>query len=188
MGEKAILPTLRSKLGALKYCCRKLPISSRKLLATGLIVSRLVYLLPVYGGTCRKYFNKLQVVLNNTARFVTGLGKRTSKRPLMVACGWLDIEEMIVYHSILQMWRTINLKVPLYLYRKLTINEDTTIETTIPRLQNTQIGYRWQTVQNWNELSQDIRENKSLISFKKQVKKWLVEKRTPDPGPVEMDE
>ena len=106
-GENYILPKLKSRLGAIKYCCKKLPEGSRRLLATGLVISKLVYLLPVYGGTCKKYLDKLQVVLNNTARFVTGIGKRVKKVTLINATGWL-----VIYHSVLQMWRVTRLKVP----------------------------------------------------------------------------
>ena len=79
-GMNAVLPQIRAKLGALKYCCKNLPINSKKLLATGLIISKLIYLLPVYGGTCKKYIDKLQVVQNNAARFVTGHGEERANQ------------------------------------------------------------------------------------------------------------
>ena len=174
-GEHAILPQIRSKLGALKYCCRNLPISSKKLLVTGLIISKLIYLLPVYGGTCKKYLDKLQVIQNNAARFVTGHGRRTSKSILMRANDWLDIST-----SVIQMWRIINLKTPLYLYNKLRILEDNTVETTIPRIQNTETSYRWRTVRIWNSIPQEVKEIRKISSFKKNMKNWIIESRPPE--------
>ena len=82
-GEKSILRRVRSKLGAQKYCCRKLSCQSKLLLANGLIISKILYLLPIFCRTQRKYLDKLQVVINNTAYFVTGMGKRAKKQNLM---------------------------------------------------------------------------------------------------------
>ena len=66
-GDKSVLKRIHTKLGALKYCCQKLPFSSKLLLANAFIISRILYLLPVYGGTERKYLDKLQVTINNAA-------------------------------------------------------------------------------------------------------------------------
>ena len=166
-GENSVLKRVRSKLGALKHCCSKMSRDSKILLANGLIVSRLLYLLPVFGGTEKKYRDKLQIVLNNTARFVTGMGKRASKKALMNACGWLDINEMIVYHSLSQMWRIVHLQVPLHIHRKLNINQDFHIETTIPRIKNTESSFRWKNVAIWNQLSDEMKSMQSLPVFKK---------------------
>ena len=77
-GDKAILPVIRQKLGALRYMGKNLPRASRLTLATGMIVSQINYIIQVWGGTERKYLKKVQVLLNDTARFVTGLPRRTS--------------------------------------------------------------------------------------------------------------
>ena len=50
LGEKSLLPILRSKIGALKLLSRNIPYKGRLYLANGLIISHLVYLIPVWGG------------------------------------------------------------------------------------------------------------------------------------------
>ena len=86
-----------------------------------------------------------------------------------------------MYHSMSQMWRLINLKVPFHIYRKFTINEDFTVETTHPRIQNTESSFRWKSTVTWNNLSEDIRCLQSLPTFKKHVNKWIIDRRVPDP-------
>ena len=54
-GEDALLPCLRSKLDMLKYIGRNLPQPSKKLLATGTILSKLQYMIPILGGLEEKY-------------------------------------------------------------------------------------------------------------------------------------
>ena len=157
------------------------------MLVNSLIISKLLYLLPVFGGTQRKYLDKMQVTLNNSARFVTGLGNRTNKRTLMTACDWLDIDELILYHSLSQLWRVVHLQVPLHIFRKLTILNEYRIVTSVPRLQNTESSFRWKMTVEWNNLSVSIRCLQSLPAFKKQVKKWILSRRAPNPGTIHLD-
>ena len=49
-GEKAVIPTVRKQLGALKHLSKSVPKKGRLLLANGLLVSKIIYLMPVWGG------------------------------------------------------------------------------------------------------------------------------------------
>ena len=49
-GPKALIPALRTKIGALQHFAKYLPKQSRLLLANGLIISKLLYLITVWGG------------------------------------------------------------------------------------------------------------------------------------------
>ena len=69
-GDDSMLSNLRKKLGGLKYMSRYIPEKSKKLLANGLILSKILYLLPIYGALGKKYTKKIQVLINDTARFV----------------------------------------------------------------------------------------------------------------------
>ena len=95
--DKPLLPSLRSKLGTLKHLGKNMSEKSRNTLAQGIILSRIHYALPLWGGTTENYLKKIQVVMNNAARTVTGLGRRTSTRTLMERCGWLTCKEAVIY-------------------------------------------------------------------------------------------
>ena len=94
-GDKALIPALRKQLGMLKHLSSNMSTSSRKTLAEGLVISRIQYLLPLWGGTTRNYIQKIQVILNKAARTITGMNKRTSTLTLMSSCNWLTAEELI---------------------------------------------------------------------------------------------
>ena len=49
-GEKAILPNIRRQLGSLKTLGNKIPMTSKKLLANGLLLSKFNYLIAIWGG------------------------------------------------------------------------------------------------------------------------------------------
>ena len=75
-GKRALLPTLRRNLGALQHLGKKIPLGCRKIMATGLIMSRLIYLMPLWGSSTDNYLRKAQIVWNKTARWTTGLRRR----------------------------------------------------------------------------------------------------------------
>ena len=176
------MPKVRKQLGLLKFIGKTMSEEGRKILATGLILSRICYLIPLWGGTQEKYIRKTQAVLNNTARWVLKRGKRTKTLRLMTDCKWLTIREMIKHYSLVAMWKIIWLKAPVYLHNKITINEDFCLQTSRPRLKTTKLSFRFRTTLTWNTMPMEIRQIKSLPMFKIKVKAWLISLRTPDPG------
>ena len=149
-GKKALLPSIRRQLGALQQMGSKLPRKCRKTLAEGLIISRLLYLIQTWGSTTENHLRRAQVLLNRTARWITGQRRRTRIRDIMIEVGWLDIKELHLLHSCVYMWKMINLITPQDLRDKLIIGEDNMIETKRPRLLFTSRGLRWKSTIIWN--------------------------------------
>ena len=176
-GEKALLPVIRQKLGALRYMGKYLPRTSRMTLATGMILSCINYLIQVWGGTEKKYLKKVQIVLNDAARFVTGKPRRTSTANLMTSCNWLYAHELAKYHAMITMWTIIRRNIPHHLRMKLNIDEDLRLTTDPARIQNTLTSYRWRAIPLWNTLDDELRHNNSLPSFKAKLKKWIIARR-----------
>ena len=79
-GHKALLPRIRRALGELTHAGKLIPMLTRKTLANSLVVSRLQYAIPVWGLTTMSQTRKAQVLLNKTARWVTGRRRRTRIR------------------------------------------------------------------------------------------------------------
>ena len=100
-----MLAHLRKKLGGLKHMSKYLPQKTKLILANGLILSKILYILPIYGGTYKKYLTKIQVIMNKTIRFVMKKNCRAKTRDLMESVGWLEIDELAIFHSLLMMWR-----------------------------------------------------------------------------------
>ena len=142
-GEKALLPVIHQKLGALRYMGRYLPRASRQTLATGMIISRINYLIQVWGGTEVKYLKKVQTVLNDAARFVTGMHRRTSTLHLMTSCNWLYAHELSKYHAMIAMWTLTRRGIPQYLRERIIIDDNWLLTTDPARIQNTLSSYRW---------------------------------------------
>ena len=127
--------------------------------------------------------NRVQIVLNVAARWVTGLGKRTRVKDLMIAAGWLSINEQIWTTTALSIWKTVHLHKPTRLMSKLICNQDLTLSLPNPRLISTRSCYKWRAVELWNSLDQDLRYEGSIARFKKRIKLQILEERNLDPDP-----
>ena len=142
-GKKAMLPGVRKQLGLLKHISKLVPKSVRLTLATGLIVSRLSYLMPLWGGGAECYISRAQVLLNSAARWVTGMNKRSRIRDLMDATGWLTIREQICAATALQTWKLVHYGTPNRLQERMQVQEDLSIIVSSPRLVFSRDCYRW---------------------------------------------
>ena len=155
------------KLGALKHISRHIPRYCRLTLANGLIISKVLYLLPIWWGTYSNQLNKMQSLMNKTSRWVNNLSRKTKTKVLMEKNNWLNIRELVNYHTSLMFWKTIWLGSPNEISKRITRQPDNTITTIKPRLQTVQMGFLWRATQIWNKYPQDIREIKSFPRFKK---------------------
>ena len=177
LGEKSILKTLRSTLGFLSHISKNMPVKSRLLLANGLFLSKLLYLLPMWGGISKSDSKKIQSLLNKCARMVLGSSRRVRTRTLMENCGWLYFRELVNYHSIVQMFKIVNIGTPVNLRNKINIRPDKRIDFTPGRLKISRDSFKWRTSTAWNELSDFLLEIDKLSTFKKALRKYIVENR-----------
>ena len=95
-GKKSLLPQCRRLIGKLRHNSSLIPMRSRRNIINGLLISKLKYLMPLWGSAAESHINKAQILLNTAARWVTGLGKKTKIRSLMEAADWLSIREQVL--------------------------------------------------------------------------------------------
>ena len=112
-GKKAVFPGIKKQLGALYHLRDALPQKGRLLMANSFVIGRLVYLLPLWGSATNNYIIKGQSVLNWAARFVTKSHRRARTADLMRMCGWLNLRDMILYQSLIQLWKILKWKSPI---------------------------------------------------------------------------
>ena len=85
--EKSLFRILTSRINALSKMSKVSSFKTRKLLANGMVISILIYLIQVWGG-CNNYLIKmLQVLQNRAARIVTKLSWFTPTKDLLNQCG-----------------------------------------------------------------------------------------------------
>ena len=186
-GQDALLPAVRKSLGILRHIGKNIPQKSKKLLTEGLVVSKIRYLIALWGGTSIKNISKAQVLLNDAARFITGKNRRTNTTELMQDCNWLTVSEMTKHSTLLLLWKSLRTSSPQALKDKIEIDENNFVSTQRPRLMHTTFGWRWRATELWNCLPGEIRQIESITNFKKQTKLWLISRRETDEMEMEMD-
>ena len=93
------------------------------MLANGLFMSKLVYLIPLWGG-CEDYLLKaLQLVQNKAARCVTRRGIYTSTRDLLKECGWLSVNQLVFFHTVLLLFKVRRTRQPRSIF-EMSVSAD----------------------------------------------------------------
>ena len=165
------------------------------MIADGIFISKLIYLMPLWMG-CEDYLlNSLQICQNKVARLVTKLDRYTPTTVLLKQCGWMSVRQLLVYHSLVLLHRTVQNKTPTYLYRKIMAggaqpNTRHAVATTAalavagvpsqPSVDHCELGLKrkswcWAGVVWYRKLPVDILAETKISTFKTRLKEWVAE-------------
>ena len=191
--DDALLKSLNKRTGAIKKINGAASFKTRKMIANGIYMSKLIYLMPVWLG-CEEYLvNALQVSMNKVARLVTKLDIYTPTKVLMQQCGWMPVRQLMIYHSLILLHKTYLYKTPKYLYNKVTSGPDqyntrqaaSTKASLVaagvtwqPSVENCELrvtrdSWCWAAVKWYNLLPVDILIEPKLNKFKTRLKDWV---------------
>ena len=197
--ENSLIKSLHLRQGALKKLRNIASFKTRKIIASGIFMSKLIYLMPLWSG-CEDYLiNALQVVQNKAARSVAKMNIFTPTKTLMKVCGWMSVRQLMAYHSLMLLQKTISSQTPVYLYKKVTAGgqfpyqtrqaakcpSGFTFEVTHPsasgavrlgagsKMGLSKQGWYRRSVELYNTLPADLRLERKLPNFKKRLKIWV---------------
>ena len=182
-GKKAVIPGVRRLLGALYKINNSLSKKAKLQITNALIISKMSYLITLWGNSNPTLINKVQVTQNLAAKLISGLKKTTRRNYLMRSCNWLSMDELTNYYSVVQIWKTLWHDKPLHLRDKLQTEEDSRLSTDNPRLRITETAFRCKAVIMWNKLPPHLRTEISMRKFKVGVRTWLLDRRTNNMAP-----
>ena len=177
-GKRALLPAVRKQLGALHSLRQSLSMKAKLQLANSFILSRLNYIISLWGNTTTNQIRKAQVCLNASARFVLTARKSTRQSELMSRCNWLNVRELTEFHSLLQLWKLLRWNLPRSLTDTVELVEDDLVSTRRARIKLTDEAWRNATVRRWNDLPEFLRSELSIGKFKRSLKRHIKERRT----------
>ena len=183
--ESSLLKSLSTRLNALKKICCHSDLKTRLMIANGLFMSKLIYLLPVWGGAGTGLMRMLQVVQNTAARYVTRSSWYTPSTDLMKSCNWMSMKQLSAYHSLVITHKTLLSKEPQYLYDKfnntqypcntrLSANNSIRIDGSFNAdLSLTLSSFRWRSSGLYNTLPVGLRAQTRVSGFKSDLKGWV---------------
>ena len=183
-GQKSLINQLNTRLNGLKLICKVASFKTRLMVANGIFMSKLIYVIPLWAG-CEKYLiNALQIIQNSAARAVTKCNRYTSVKSLLSQCGWMSVYQLGIYHSIVLTYKIIQDRNPIYFNEKLSTSFPYRTRKGKARAINigpqnklslTDNSFRWRASRLWNKLPPDIRTIPKLPQFKSKLKKWILE-------------
>ena len=152
------------------------------MIANGVVISRIIYVISLWGGTHDYLLNMLQVLQNRAARFVTKKDIFTSQKQLLLECGWMSVRQLAAFHSLVKVYKTLCSKKPVTLHNTLSksFSYRTRAATTGALVDNNKSmseiskqSYLVCSTKLWNDLPPAIRQAKNIRQFKLQLKNWI---------------
>ena len=87
-----------------------------KMIAEGVFMSKLSYLIALWGGCGKVLKQSLQKIQNKAAQAVTRSDWSVPSRENLKQCGWMSVSQLAFFHSVLLVYKTRQSKRPRYLY------------------------------------------------------------------------
>ena len=119
-GKASLQAQLRNRVNALKKICQYADLKTRKSVASGLIQSKLQYMLPLFGAAPDYLLRGLQVQQMAAARAVVGPRcYRWSNLRILSVLGWLNIKQQYAASTLLLTPKVVTTRKPMNIYRSL---------------------------------------------------------------------
>ena len=182
--EDSLVRQLTSRINGLAIISFRATFQTRLMVANGIVMSKLCYLIQLWGG-CDTYLIKpLQVLQNRAARLVTGHGWITPKRKLLKACRWLSIQQLVFYQSVVTAHKVVTRNSPLHLATRMTTDHPRRTrqatsgcirfgETFSTNHTAAQKSFCHRVTTQYNSIPASIRSSSSITTFKSKLKKWV---------------
>ena len=183
--DKSLIKQLTTRLNALKLIANVASFKTRLMIANGIFCSKLIFQISLWGGTEDYLLSSLQIVQNKAARCVARRGKYTPIVELMKQCGWLSVRQLVCYHSVVLIYKTLMTTYPKYIHSKLCM--EFPYNTRLAQSESVRMGPEFKSklelteksflnraTISFNNLPQEIRKVPKLEDFKVQLKKWVL--------------
>ena len=167
---------LKKRLAGLARLRFLVSMNILKIISQGIFDSVLVYCLPLYGGCDKGDLNSLQVLQNKAAQIVTRSPPRSARDPMFDKLKWLTVNQLIAYHTALQVFRIRINDEPEYLAKILKKdNRNENIVVTNTELTLAKRSFTFRGAELWNCLPNSIRNQTNIGGFKKMLRIWVKE-------------
>ena len=158
-------------LERLKYVMTK---STKNNIVQGVFNSVLCYCIQLFGGCNSSELHQLQVQQNRAAKCVLRLPPGSSRSFIFEKLGWMSVQQLIAYHTLITIFRIRHNREPEYLADFLTrdnIYGNIIVQNSNLSLYRNSFTYRGSVL--WNRLPKDMRKKVKIGIFKKEVKSWI---------------
>ena len=170
-----VLDKLKARLAGLSKLKFLVPYNTRNTLVIGIFNSVLIYCLPLCGVCNKGHVKDLQVLQNKAGQIVAHKPPHTNRNLLYDQLGWLTVNQLIIHHTALLVFKIRKSAEPEYLARILG-KDGRTGKIMIPnsKLGIVQSSFCFRGSANWNSLPESLRQMTKIGPFKTALKKWVL--------------
>ena len=154
-------------------------MAKKKNIVEGVFNSVLCYCLPLFGGCNKAEVKMLQVQQSRAAQLVLRTPPRTQRSFMLEKLGWLSVQQLISYHTLLTIFRIRLTKEPKDLANILsmeTITGHIRMKNTSLKLYRDSLIFRGAI--SWNRLPLCLKKEVRIRNFKNGLRKWVEENIT----------
>ena len=177
--DRSLVLQLTSRVNGLSKVASRAPMATRLMIANGIFMSKLVYLIQLWGNSEKYLLKAIQIIQNRAARVITGKSWWTPIRRLLQECNWLSINQLVFYHTCLQTHKILMNGQPFYF--KQNMNRDHPYRTrqatggSIWRGEEDRSvrGFSTRGAQAYNSLPPSIRSSRTIGTFKYKLRRWV---------------
>ena len=182
--SKSMIRQITTRVNGLRKISQNATFRTRLMIANGAVLSKLVYMITVWGGAQQYLLRALQVQQLAAARVVCGHSSRYwSRVKLLKRVGWLSIRQLVYYHTVLQAHKVIRTGKPAGIH--MTISTDHPYRTRSATNERIRYGesfqggsslivasFKHRAVHWFNQVSPEVYSG-SLSVVKHKLKEWV---------------
>lgn len=180
-----IIQKMGSGIHFTRQCSPYVPFKIQEQVCKSLILSHLDYCSVVWASASKRELAKLQVVQNRAARLVLGCSPRTGIHKMHTALSWLSVEKRLALSTATCLNEAIKTQRPESLIQQVvfcnTAHKYATrkagkgdIVLPNPKTNSMKRTVLYRAIKTWNELPLDIREDTGKKTFKRKLKRYLL--------------
>ena len=191
--KDSLLKCMIKRVGAMGKVRKSASFKTRKMIANGIFLSKLIYLMPVWITAEDYLINALQVCQNKVARIVAKVDRLTPTAVVLKQCGWLPVRHLMMFHSLVLLHKTIHNQTPAYLYSKVISGSEqpstrqavvataALVAAGVPRqptvdecsLELKKKSWCWSAPVWYNKLPLELKSERKMTKFKTRLKEWV---------------
>ena len=139
------------------------------------VMSKILYVIQIWSSMKITWIRNMQIVQNLKARFVTQMGRHTRREKLLEECKWLSINQLVVYHYLMLIFRIIKYEQWSPVRERLEVNGEKKVRERGARLNLTRELWHRRKARKWNSLSDKLRYDQNVKKFKIILRNWIEE-------------
>ena len=192
--HRGLIPKLSQRSKIIWKLSKIMPQKRLKMISEGIFFSLLNYCIEIFGNVwgldvyddkdrkstafTKDDNMKLQVIVNNVLRSLTGLDRDTPVTTLHSASNLLSVHQRCAFYTLTSVHKAIKHQQPAYSFSKLQPNPATVRNTGATRvdykLSISRGSYYYRGSRLYNKLPDSLHQSANQSTFKKEAKKWVI--------------